>query len=220
MFLKTLWILGMMACWGLLQPAVPIQVVCFGDSITHGAEVDGHSWVWMLQQQHATNQWQFINAGRNGRKTADKQELLPVLQQYPHAAFYLIFLGVNDLKNASSAQVDSCVRNMQWMIDRIREVNPQASIVILSPCNVNLHTMSALNRQKQYNIRTQQALSQLEKQYRRLARRKHTGFLSLLHVVAPEHYVDGLHPDLAGQQEIADAVWTYLTHHFPQTFHT
>ncbi|SFV30734.1 Lysophospholipase L1 [Thermoflavifilum thermophilum] len=212
--------LGWMSLWAfMLQPA-PVQVVCFGDSITHGAEVDGHSWVWMLQQQHGHDQWQFINAGRNGRRTADKQELLPVLQQYPQAAFYLIFLGVNDLKNASSAQVDSCVQNMRWMIEQIRQVNPQAKVIILSPCNINLQSMSALNRQKQYNARTQEALFQLEKRYRQLAKSMRTGFVSLLHVVSPENYADGLHPNLAGQQQIADAVWKYLTKHFPQIFHT
>ena len=53
------------------------QVVCFGDSITHGAEVDGQSWVWFLSKEHSDID--FVNAGRNGRKTADKQELVTVL---------------------------------------------------------------------------------------------------------------------------------------------
>ncbi|MBX6379952.1 MAG: SGNH/GDSL hydrolase family protein [Thermoflavifilum aggregans] len=198
----------------------PVQIVCFGDSITHGAEVDGHSWVWMLQQQHGNDQLQFINAGRNGRKTSDRQELLPVLQQYPHAQLYLIFLGVNDLKNATPQNVDSCVLNMQWMIAQIRRINPHAHVVILSPCNINLQTMSAINRQKQYNTRTQEALFKLEKRYHQLAKSMHTGFVSLLHVVSPENYADGLHPNLAGQQQIADAVWKYLIKHFPQIFHT
>lgn len=220
MLLKIAWILSLIGCLNLLQQPAPIQVVCFGDSITHGAEVDGHSWVWMLQQQHGNENLQFINAGRNGRKTADKQELLPILQQYPHASFYLIFLGVNDLKNASAHQVDSCVINMQWMIEHIRQVNAQAKIIILSPCNINLNTMSEINRKKQYNQRTQQALFALEQQYRQLARREKTGFVSLLHVVSPEHYADGLHPNLSGQQQIADAIWKYLTRHFPQIFHT
>ncbi len=72
------------------------QVVCFGDSITHGAQVDGHSWVYFLSKDHP--KIDFVNAGRNGRKTADKEELLPVLKKYPDANYYLFFLGVNDLK--------------------------------------------------------------------------------------------------------------------------
>ena len=57
------------------------QVVCFGDSITHGAQVDGHSWVYFLSKDHPNID--FVNAGRNGRKTADKEELLPVLKNIP-----------------------------------------------------------------------------------------------------------------------------------------
>jgi lysophospholipase L1-like esterase len=35
-------------------------------------------------------------------------------------------------------------------------------------------------------------------------------FISLLHVVSKSNYADGLHPDIAGQKEIAKAVWTGL----------
>ncbi|MCL6523637.1 MAG: SGNH/GDSL hydrolase family protein [Thermoflavifilum sp.] len=220
MILRATYIALLILMTSYLSQQSVVQVVCFGDSITHGAEVDGHSWVWVLQQQYGNDHLQFINAGRNGRKTSDREELLPVLHQYPKAEYYLIFLGVNDLKNATSAQIDSCIVNMRWMVIHIREVDPQAKIVIISPCNINLHTMSALNRQKQYNTRTQQALIELEKKYRKLSREMHTGFISLLHVVSPENYADGLHPNLAGQQQIADALWKYLTKHFPKTFHS
>lgn len=77
------------------------QVVCFGDSITYGAQVDGHSWVYFLSQDHPDID--FVNAGRSGRKTTDKEELLPVLKKYPNANDYLIFLGVNDLKNGNES---------------------------------------------------------------------------------------------------------------------
>jgi lysophospholipase L1-like esterase len=78
-------------------------VVCFGDSITYGAQVDGHSWVYFLSQKHPGID--FVNAGRSGRKTSDKKELLPVLKKYPNANYYLIFLGVNDLKNGNDSMV-------------------------------------------------------------------------------------------------------------------
>jgi hypothetical protein len=53
------------------------QVVCFGDSITYGAQADGQSWVSFLSKEHADID--FINAGRSGRKTFDKKDLLTVL---------------------------------------------------------------------------------------------------------------------------------------------
>src|SRR5665213_764554 len=107
------------------------QVVCFGDSITYGAQVDGHSWVYFLSQDHP--EVDFVNAGRSGRKTADKAELLPVLKKYPNANDYLIFLGVNDLKNGNDSMLNTCVENTQWMINEIRKVNNKAKIVILAP---------------------------------------------------------------------------------------
>lgn len=185
------------------------QIVCFGDSITYGATVSGHSWVWYLQQQDHSG-IDFINAGRSGRKTSDKMELLPVLEKYPHADYYLIFLGVNDLKDGTPAMVDSCLANMQWMIDKIKESDPHTKIVLLAPASINIQTMSRINVAKKYNANTQRSLNELEKRYRALAKKERLGFMSLLHVVSPPDYNDGLHPNEAGQRQIADAVWKGL----------
>jgi len=183
-------------------------VVCFGDSITHGAKVDGHSWVYLLSKEH--KEVNFINAGRNGRKTSDKKELLPVLKKYPQADYYLIFLGVNDLKNGNDSMVNQCVKNMDWMINKIKDTNKKAKIVILAPTDINLNTMSQLNVNKKYNANTRSSLIKLEMKYKELAKDNNLGFISLLKTVSPPNYVDGLHPDEKGQQQIADAVWNGL----------
>lgn len=184
------------------------QVVCFGDSITYGAQVDSHSWVYFLSQDHPDID--FVNAGRSGRKTADKEELLPVLKKYPNANDYLIFLGVNDLKNGNDSMVNSCVENMQWMINEIRKVNNKAKIVILAPSDINLQTMNEINKKKEYNENTKQSLYKLEQKYKELASTEHTSFISLLHIVSKANYADGLHPNIAGQKEITKAVWKGL----------
>ncbi|MEO8961440.1 MAG: SGNH/GDSL hydrolase family protein [Ginsengibacter sp.] len=181
------------------------HVVCFGDSITQG---DGHSWVYFLSQEHLDPD--FVNAGRSGRKTADKDELLPVLKKYPDANYYLIFLGVNDLKNGNDSMVNICVNNMQWMINEIRKINSKAKIVILAPSDINLKTMNEINKGKMYNENTKQSLYKLDKRYKELAEVQHTGFISLLHAVSKPNYKDGLHPNMAGQKEIAKVVWNGL----------
>src|SRR5664279_5401690 len=122
------------------------KVVCFGDSITYGAQVDGKSWVYFLSQNHPGVD--FINAGRSGRKTSDKEELLPVLQQHSNADYYLIFLGVNDLKDGTDSMVTSCVVNMKWMIAEIRKVDDKAKILILAPTDINLQSMNEINVKK------------------------------------------------------------------------
>ncbi len=191
-----------------LNNGVKGTVVCFGDSITHGAKVNGHSWVFFLSKQHKNVN--FINEGRNGRRTSDKKELLPVLKKYPDADYYLIFLGVNDLKNGNDSMVNQCVENMEWMINKIKETNKKTKIVILAPTDINLNTMSQLNVKKKYNGNTKSSLIKLEKKYKELAKEDKLGFISLLKTVSPPNYVDGLHPDEKGQKQIADTVWNRL----------
>jgi len=184
------------------------QVVCFGDSITYGAQVDGQSWVWFLSKEH--KDVDFINAGRSGRKTSDKKELLPVLKKYPNAGYYLIFLGVNDLKDGTDSMVNSCLDNMKWMINEIRKVNSKAKIVILAPSDINLETMNTINIQKKYNQNTKKSLYKLEERFKELAKESNTQFISLLHAVSKDNYADGLHPNIKGQKEIAKTVWKGL----------
>lgn len=181
-------------------------IVCFGDSITYGAQVDGKSWVWYLQHHEEGSPYHYINAGRSGRKTADKKELLPVLNAYPHADMYVFFLGVNDLKNGNEAMVASCIQNMQWMVDQVRKKDPAARILILSPSDINTKIMNDINKRKLYNENTRRSLRQLVSGYQRLAGDNKAGFLSLLNVVPRKAYADGLHPNARGQQALYKAI--------------
>jgi acyl-CoA thioesterase-1 len=208
---NKIYLLFILFFWAVAATAFkerPEEVVCFGDSITYGALVDGHSWVWYLSQDHSDIN--FVNAGRSGRKTSDKKELLPVLEKYPNADYYLIFLGVNDLKDGNDSMVNNCVANMRWMIREIRKTSNKAKIVILAPSDINLETMNEINVNKKYNQNTKQSLYKLEKSYQQLAKDEHTEFISLLHAVSNPNYVDGLHPNMDGQKEIARAVWKRL----------
>jgi acyl-CoA thioesterase-1 len=192
----------------LLRGNIKSEVVCFGDSITHGARVDGHSWVYFLSKEY--KDINFVNEGRNGRKTSDKEEILPVLKKYPDADYFLIFLGVNDLKDGNDDMVCNCISNMKWMINKIRETDKKTKIVILAPTDINLKTMSQLNINKKYNENTKESLVKLEKKYSELAKEDSLGFISLLKTVSPPNYVDGLHPDENGQKQIAADVWKGL----------
>ncbi len=197
--------------FGTMAFTQPIQgrVICFGDSITHGAKVDGNSWVWILNHRHQKGVT-FINEGKNGRKTSDRKDLIPVLKKYPDASYYLVLLGVNDLKNGNDSMVNNCIENMQWMIDKIHTENPKAKIVLLAPPDINVGIMSQLNKDKRYNWNTKKSLQALEKAYRTLAKREHIGFISLLHAVSDSNYADGLHPNVAGQRELARTIWEGL----------
>ncbi len=184
------------------------KVVCFGDSITYGAGVEGKGWVEQIANR--SENLLMINEGRKGRKTSDKNELLPVLEKYPDADLFLILLGVNDLKNGNDSLVNACVSNIKWMIEEIKSKAPNSKILLMSPCNINLETMSEINKNKKYNENTYNSLIKLEKQYKKLAEEKNIYFLSLFSTVSPQNFLDGLHPDLKGHEEIAERVFQKL----------
>lgn len=190
------------------------KILCFGDSITFGAQVQGFCWVDLLAKK--SDSIFVINAGRSGRKTSDKNELLKVLENNLDADFVLIFLGVNDLKDGNDSLVASCVNNMKWMIEKTRENIPNAKIVTLAPTGINLKDMSELNRNKKYNRNTEASLIKLEKEYQILAEKESVRFISLLNAVSPENYLDGLHPNKDGHRQIADAVWKGMNNIFTQ----
>ncbi|MBO8130984.1 MAG: SGNH/GDSL hydrolase family protein [Candidatus Marinimicrobia bacterium] len=186
----------------------PLKIVAFGDSITAGTYLNGKSWVYHLDKQN--DKITVVNAGRNGRKTSDKHELIPVIQNNKDTDIFMIFLGVNDLKDGNDSLVENCVNNVSWMIDMLKQSIPDVKIYLLSPCDINLETMSELNKQKKYNQNTKNSLYKLNKEYEKLAKRKKVEFISLLKSVSTQNYTDGLHPDSNGQTEIANTIWERL----------
>lgn len=192
----------------MLSQKSKYKIVCFGDSITYGAGVEGNGWVEQIVKK--TDKLLMINEGRKGRKTSDKKELLPILEKYPDADLFIILLGVNDLKDGNDSLVNECVSNIKWMIEEIKNKVPKAKILLMSPCNINLETMSDINKQKKYNENTYNSLIKLEKEYSKIADEEELYFLSLFNVVSPQNFWDGLHPDIKGHQEIAEKVFEKL----------
>lgn len=188
----------------LINQKSKYRILCFGDSITYGAGVEGNGWVEQIANKY--DNLIMINEGRKGRKTADKEELLPILEKHKDVDLILILLGVNDLKNGNDSLVNSCVLNMKWMITQIKNKLPDTKILLLSPCSISLETMTDLNKQKKYNENTYQSLIKLEKEYEKLANEENIYFMSLFNVVSLKNFYDGVHPDLAGHKEIAEKV--------------
>jgi len=182
------------------------RILCYGDSITYMG-----TWLSTVEK---TIDVKMINAGRSGRKAAQaKTELSPYLKKYADLDQIILFLGVNDLpardKRPGEEKVAGCVVDMNEAIDLALTRFEPNNIILAAPCTVNPDTMSAVNLEKGYQI-TPPLLEQLEIQYKALARQRKISFMSLLHVVSKENYLDGLHPNRAGNDEIAAAVCTYL----------
>lgn len=196
-------------------------VLCVGDSITEAEK----GWV-KLVGQHASIDT--INAGLGGRRTgaavATFEAALTNKAQFNRVIF---FLGVNDLPARDPApakkKVATCVANMEKALDAALKRLPARDIILIAPCGVNAEMMRhppqstdttvpvrcERNLKKGYDI-CQPILEDLEKAYRQLAEKKGVQFLSLLKVVSKENYMDGLHPNEAGQREIAAAITPFL----------
>jgi lysophospholipase L1-like esterase len=189
------------------------RVLCFGDSMTANKK----SYVSILD-----GRWQkatMINAGRGGRKTADRDNLTGLLERMAKADekrvaaggkplkidWVFLMLGGNDLKaRADDTTVAKCVQNMGWMIDHLREKIPGVKILLLAPPNLDPKKMKENGYETQ--AESVRRMAELETAYRKLATEKNVRFISLLHVVPAENLSDGLHPDAAGQAMIADAI--------------
>ena len=192
------------------KDAAPQRILCYGDSIT-----DTGTWVKTVGEDDA---FVAINAGRSGRRASQAtKELKPYLEQHSELDAIIIFLGVNDLpardKRPGDVKVAGCVADISEAIDLALTRFAPEYIILAAPCNVNPDTMSGRNRQKGYHI-APPLLAELEKEYHALAKKKGIRFLSLLDVVSEENFKDGLHPNAAGDAEIAEAVLSFLTKKF------
>ena len=203
--IMLLLILASMSCSNTVT-----RIICFGDSIT--ANEDG--WVKMVNDNP---KYETINCGKNGRRAIGcVNELAPYLEKYKQADQLIIFLGVNDLPARDPRPADEkvalCVAGIEEAIDHALTKFNASDILLIAPCGVNPEMMNETNLKKGYDI-TQPILEQLEMAYKALAIKKNIQFVSILKVVSKQNYVDGLHPNMEGNTEIASAVLKYLNEH-------
>lgn len=206
--------LAVLVAAGSLSAEVPEgYVLCYGDSMTANRE----SYVSILDDKWTKTK--FINGGRGGRKTADRDNLVDLLDRIKKADgrnaargkkplkidWVFILLGGNDLKaRATDATVQKCAENVGWMIDHLRQEIPGVRILLLAPPNLDPAKM----RESGYETQGESVrrMAELERAYQKLAAEKQVKFISLLNVVPAGNLSDGLHPDAVGQALIADAI--------------
>jgi len=192
----------------------PVRVLCFGDSITEGTHINGkwhggNSWVNRLENRSGGT-LKCINAGRSGRKTSQKQELLPFLKKQKDIDVVILYLGVNDLRVPTEKVLTNCVVNTEWMINKARDAyGEQLKIIILGSPGINASKMIPHFYKMGYDEKEQAMLNRLRPLYKKLAEKKHCDFLDLWGVVSPQNYHEGLHPNIAGQTQTAEAIWIY-----------
>jgi lysophospholipase L1-like esterase len=200
---------------GEAEPAGPTgKVLCFGDSITQadwpGKIAPEEKWVTRLGTK--SKSITAVNAGRNGRTTAEGVTELPeALDEHADAAYVLFFLGVNDVKHARPGTVERATANMSKMIDLTRQRLPKTKIVLMAPVDVTVDKLTPYFRDEAgMGADTPHFMSAMRAAYKTLADKKGVHFVDLLHAVTPALIEDGVHPNGKGQVQIAEAVWNGL----------
>ncbi len=189
------------------------KILCFGDSITQGCHVNGRwtlgtSWVSLINKKHESIE--FTNAGRSGRKTTDRKELIPYLKDLKNHSQVIFFLGVNDLNTPKVNSPQSCLKNINWMVKQCQKVNRKIKINICSSPGLNISNIKPHFYKMGYNETENKQLDELAKVYKKYCQRHKFRFIDLKGIVSPKNYFDGIHPTINGQQQLADYIWSKM----------
>ena len=190
------------------RAADPRGVIVFGDSITAGNALpkDQQSQVWLrVVEARSAGKLQMINEGKGGRPTDSVKEFDAMLQRQPKADLLVIALGMNDSRDITEQCVPKAVANVRAMITAARgKYGENLPVLLVGPSNIR---KDALGPTKPIADQRDAKLRELGAAFEALAKELHCDFTSLYGVV-PEASLtkDGVHPDVAGNEAIAQAL--------------
>ena len=187
------------------------KVLCFGDSITQarGKTVKGMiSWSEMFEK-FSDGKVTGINAGRGGRRITQFTDLTKY-KQLPDCSKLVVFLGVNDLKHSSEKTLRRCMASVKEIIKIARAAQPKIKIYFCSSIGLSFETLKPEIKKYGYDENCQIYLDKFSVKLSGFCKKEKIGFIDLKGVVSSENYKDGLHPNQAGQTQIAQAVWKHI----------
>ena len=197
----------------------PGPLVCVGDSITAGEGVTADQcYVGLLR---ATAGRAVVADGRSGWTTgafvdnaASSVALVPA-----DAAVVTILLGTNDARSTDDPAVvaDRAAAHVATLVGLYRAKAPAARFVIAGPPAIDVARLSDRLRQAGYGRQTVPRLAAIRAAYRAAAATLGANYADLSTVPSAGHTVDGVHPDPAGQAEVAAAVSAGLSFPAPGT---
>ena len=177
-------------------------VVFFGDSLTAGYGLDdpaSQAYPALIQQKltAAGLRWRVVNAGLSGETTSGGARRVDWILRQPIDIF-LLALGANDGLRGIDVSVSRT--NLQRIIDRVREKNPSAQIVLSGM--MMPPTLGADYTREFAAI------------YPALAEKNRATLIPFLLErvggVAALNQGDQIHPNPAGHTVIAETVWSQL----------
>lgn len=187
------------------------NILCLGDSLTAGYGLSSSQAYPALLQQRidaARLPYRVINAGVNGDTSARGVQRT---ENYLHDPIdvLLLALGINDLPRGIAP--DQTARNLQRIIDRVREVNPACRLVV-----AGMEVPAAMI--EPFVAGTFWAgplIAAFRNLFQEVASRNGAAYIPfLLAGVAGDtrfNQRDGIHPTAEGQQKMAAVVWEVLS---------
>ena len=196
------------------------NILCFGDSNTHGARPDApgryewhERWTGRLQQALGS-EYRIIEEGLNGRTTvfeddiecdkSGKKHLPSCLQTHAPLDLVVLMLGTNDLKRrfaltpSDIGRANETLSQIILRADNERDDPPK--ILLCAPTSLMDRTFigEILENRRADSLR-------LGEVYEALAARYGIGFLNVAEVTGPSE-IDGIHLDLEGHRKLAAAM--------------
>jgi len=190
-----------------------MTVLCYGDSITEGNMLPpaDREAVWPTRVDRMSNgKINTLNEGSGGRPSASIGEFQAVLKKYAERQIdvLLLALGMNDSRDVSGQCVPKAVENLRHMIVLARGNRPALRVLLVGPSNIR---KDALGPSKDIADQREQNLRDLNTAYEKLAQETGSSFISLFGVVPPAALAtDGVHPDAAGNDPIAQTILSAL----------
>lgn len=178
----------------------PARIICFGNSLTAGFGIDPYAAYPALLQEKIDSlglPYRTFNAGISGETARGGDERVEWVLREPFAVF-ILELGVNDL--LLGVPPSRLKADLRSIIQKARKAEPKAVILLVE---TGIHPELAGETASAYR-----------KVYEELAERENLHLLSdwLTPVWANPSLLlpDGLHPNAAGQERLADRIWEYL----------
>ncbi|HLS28797.1 MAG TPA: arylesterase [Opitutales bacterium] len=178
----------------------PLRILFFGDSLTAGYGIEPEeTYPALIQEKINQRGWnmQTVNAGLSGETSAGGLRRIDWILRRPIDVFVLE-LGAND--GLRGIDTESTEENLQAILDRVREKNPQAALLIAG-------MQVPPNMGKDYS-------REFAEIFPRLAETNEAALIPfLLEDVGgiPElNLPDGIHPTAEGHKIMTETVWEIL----------
>jgi acyl-CoA thioesterase-1 len=167
--------------------------------------VGQRSQVWVnIVESRSNGELQLVNEGKGGRPTDSEAEFKAMLARHPNMDGLVIALGTNDSRNIKEDCVPNALKHIQAMVTLARSIHDKLPILIVGPPNIR---KDALGATRTIGDQRETKLRELGAAFATLAKQTGCDFVSLYGAL-PEASLtrDGVHPDVAGNEAIANVI--------------